>query len=127
MKQGTVKYESQMKQTLIYIFNIKHTSVEHKVYIITIITIHLFQYSYSHKSIRIKFLTGYVVTIFLVGSIISCSCIESAMKNSFIMIDISFSTDGYHINNMCWGCFITLTHLCCTSSFAHCMIGQHIM
>jgi len=81
-------------------FNIRQTSVEYKVYIITIIIISLFQCLYSYEFIKIKFPTAYVVTIFLVGSMISCSCINSAMKNSFIMIDISCSTDSYHIDNI---------------------------
>jgi len=36
-----------------------------------------------------------------------------------IMINTSCSTDSYHMDNMCWYCFITLTHLCYVSSFPH--------
>jgi len=47
-----------------------------------------------------------------------------ANGNQYVMINILCSTDSYCIDSYCidnmyWGCFITLTHLCCTLLLSH--------
>jgi len=57
----------------------KQTSITHEVLIVTILSLY---HSCSYKFIKVRSLTAYVAIIFLIGPMISCSCTESAIKNS---------------------------------------------